>query len=135
MRSAFSVQRSFTAQYCNNNNLTRKVYLADPLQIVEVKGLIAGPFNLLLGLSIGAALPSLSATMIAGVVVFFGCGVSLALFIVTLRHLGTARTSAYFSTSLFIGSGVAIVALGEAVISQFVIAGRVNGRRRVATPD
>src|SRR5215470_17826268 len=28
-----------------DNNLTRKVSLADPLQIVELKGLIAGPFN------------------------------------------------------------------------------------------
>jgi drug/metabolite transporter (DMT)-like permease len=33
-----------------DNNLTRKVSLADPLQIVELKGLIAGPVNLALGL-------------------------------------------------------------------------------------
>ena len=33
-----------------DNNLTRKVSLADPLQIVMLKGLIAGPFNLALGL-------------------------------------------------------------------------------------
>ena len=32
-----------------DNNLTRKVSLADPLQIVELKGLIAGPVNLALG--------------------------------------------------------------------------------------
>ena len=32
-----------------DNNLTRKVSLADPLQIVELKGLIAGPVNLVLG--------------------------------------------------------------------------------------
>ena len=40
-----------------DNNLTRKVSLADPLQIVELKGLIAGPVNLALGLSAGSALP------------------------------------------------------------------------------
>ena len=34
-----------------DNNLTRKVSLADPLQIVEIKGLTAGPVNLLLGIS------------------------------------------------------------------------------------
>ena len=33
-----------------DNNLTRKVSLADPLQIVELKGLVAGPVNLALGL-------------------------------------------------------------------------------------
>jgi drug/metabolite transporter (DMT)-like permease len=53
-----------------DNNLTRKVSLADPLQIVELKGLLAGPF--VLGLSIGAVLPNLSAIVIAGVVGFFG---------------------------------------------------------------
>jgi drug/metabolite transporter (DMT)-like permease len=87
-----------------DNNLTRKVSLADPLQIVELKGLIAGPFNLVLGLAIGAAIPSLSATLVAGIVGFFGYGVSLALFVVALRHLGTARTGAYFSTAPFLGS-------------------------------
>jgi hypothetical protein len=51
-----------------DNNLTRKVSLADPLQIVMLKGLIAGPVNLILGLLIGAQLPGLSAIIIAGVV-------------------------------------------------------------------
>jgi drug/metabolite transporter (DMT)-like permease len=96
-----------------DNNLTRKVSLADPLQIVQLKGLIAGPFNLALGLALGAALPTLNAVLIAGVVGFFGYGVSLALFVVALRHLGTARTGAYFSTAPFLGSVAAIVALGE----------------------
>ena len=106
-----------------DNNLTRKVSLADPLQIVEMKGLIAGPFNLVLGLSIGAALPSISAAIIAGVVGFVGYGVSLALFVLALRHLGTARTGAYFSTAPFLGSAVAVVMLGEPITAQLVIAG------------
>jgi hypothetical protein len=54
---------------------------------------------------------------------FFGYGVSLALFVVALRHLGTARTGAYFSTAPFLGSAVAVVVLGEAVTAQLVIAG------------
>ena len=106
-----------------DNNLTRKVSLADPLQIVELKGLIAGPFNLLLGLSLGTAMPSISAALIAGVVGFVGYGVSLALFVIALRGLGTARTSAYFSTAPFIGSAAAVIALGDAVTVQLVIAG------------
>jgi drug/metabolite transporter (DMT)-like permease len=106
-----------------DNNLTRKVSLADPLQIVQLKGLIAGPFNLVLGLTLGAALPTLSAVLIAGVVGFFGYGVSLALFVIALRHLGTARTGAYFSTAPFLGSVAAIVALGEPVTAQLAIAG------------
>jgi drug/metabolite transporter (DMT)-like permease len=106
-----------------DNNLTRKVSLADPLQIVELKGLIAGPFNLILGLSVGAATPSTSAIMMAGVVGFFGYGVSLVLFVAALRHLGTARTGAYFATAPFLGSAAAVLALGDAVSAQLAIAG------------
>lgn len=106
-----------------DNNLTRKVSLADPLQIVELKGLIAGPFNLALGLALGAPLPGLSAAAIAGIVGFVGYGLSLALFVLALRDLGTARTGAYFSTAPFIGSAVAVVALGEPVTVPLGIAG------------
>ena len=106
-----------------DNNLTRKVSLADPLQIVELKGLVAGPFNLVLGLAIGASFPEISAVALAGVVGFFGYGVSLALFVIALRHLGTARTGAYFSTAPFLGSAVAVVVLGEPITGPLMIAG------------
>jgi drug/metabolite transporter (DMT)-like permease len=110
-----------------DNNLTRKVSLADPLQIVELRGLIAGPFNLLLGILIGAPLPEISTAVLAGVVGFFGYGVSLALFVVALRHLGTARTGAYFSTAPFLGSIAAILTLGEPITMQLAVAGVLMG--------
>jgi drug/metabolite transporter (DMT)-like permease len=106
-----------------DNNLTRKVSLADPLHIVELKGLIAGPVNLLLGLWAGGSLPGLAPTALAGVVGFFGYGVSLALFILALRHLGTARTGAYFSTAPFIGALAAVLLLREPVTLQLAVAG------------
>lgn len=106
-----------------DNNLTRKVSLADPLQIVELKGLIAGPVNLAIGLWSGGNLPSLGAASAAGVVGFFGYGVSLVLFVLALRHLGTARTGAYFSTAPFLGMLAAIMILREPLTSQLLIAG------------
>jgi drug/metabolite transporter (DMT)-like permease len=106
-----------------DNNLTRKVSLADPLQIVELKGLIAGPVNLLLGLSAGGAIPNVPALLTAGVVGFLGYGVSIALFVLALRHLGTARTGAYFSTAPFLGALGAIVFLQEPVTAALAIAG------------
>ena len=106
-----------------DNNLTRKISLADPLQIVELKGLIAGPVNLLLGLWAGGSLPGVSVSVLAGLTGFLGIGVSLALFVVALRHLGTARTGGYFSTAPFLGALAAVVVLGEPVTSQLVLAG------------
>lgn len=106
-----------------DNNLTRKVSLADPLQIVELKGLIAGPVNLALGLAAGGHIPEASPLLIAGVVGFLGYGVSLAFFILALRHLGTARTGAYFSTAPFIGALAALLILHEPVTVQLIAAG------------
>ena len=105
-----------------DNNLTRKVSLADPLQIVELKGLIAGPCNVVLGLWMGGALPDAGAIALAGVVGMLGYGASLALFVVALRHLGTARTGAYFSTAPFFGAAVAVLALGEPLTAQLLVA-------------
>src|SRR5215468_10435180 len=106
-----------------DNNLTRKVSLSDPLQIVELKGLIAGPVNLLLGVWSGGAVPDLTQIAVAAFVGFLGYGVSIALFVLALRNLGTARTGAYFSTAPFIGSAVAVVVLGEPLTAQLLAAG------------
>ena len=106
-----------------DNNLTRKVSLADPLQIVELKGLIAGPANLIFGLSLGASLPGMNTIALAGLVGFIGYGLSLVLFVLALRELGTARTGAYFSTAPFVGGVVAIIALGEPISEQLAAAG------------
>ena len=59
----------------------------------------------------------------ASFVGFFGIGVSLVMFMLGLRHLGTARTGAYFSLAPFIGAVLAIVLLRESVTAQLVIAG------------
>lgn len=110
-----------------DNNLTRKVSLSDPLQIVELKGLIAGPFGLLLGLAVGGRMPDLTPMMVAGVVGVIGYGVSLSLFVLALRDLGTARTGAYFSTAPFVGSLAAVAFLGEPVTVQLGIAAALMG--------
>lgn len=106
-----------------DNNLTRKVSLSDPLQIVELKGLVAGPANLILGLAAGTQLPELQPLVLAALVGFIGYGVSLALFVHALRHLGTARTGAYFSTAPFLGAASALLILQEPVTLQLVAAG------------
>ncbi len=106
-----------------DNNLTRKVSLADAGYIAMVKGLVAGAANFALALAAGAALPPPSAALGALVVGFFSYGVSLALFVLALRHLGTARTGAYFSVAPFAGALIALPLLGEAPTLQLAAAG------------
>jgi drug/metabolite transporter (DMT)-like permease len=96
-----------------DNNLTRKLSAADPVQITTVKGLVAGTVNLALALAVGAYLPTPLALAGAAMLGFFAYGVSLVLFVFALRYLGSARTGAYFSTAPFIGAAVAVVVLSE----------------------
>ena len=106
-----------------DNNLTRRLSAADPVQIALIKGLAAGAVNLALALAIGTALPSTTAIGGAAVVGFIGYGVSLVMFVLALRHLGAARTAAYFSTAPFVGAVVAIAMFGEPVTARLAGAG------------
>jgi len=105
-----------------DNNLTRKVALNDASWIASVKGLVAGPVNLILACALGARIPSLTGVLGAMTVGFVAYGVSLVMFIVGLRHLGTARTGAYFSIAPFVGAALAI-AMGEPLTLPLLIAG------------
>jgi drug/metabolite transporter (DMT)-like permease len=110
-----------------DNNLTRKLSSADPVQIAMLKGLVAGTVNLGLALAQGAALPGADTVLAAAVVGFFGYGVSLALFVLGLRFLGTARTGAYFSLAPFIGAVLSVTLLDEPLTARLVIAGGLMG--------
>ncbi len=110
-----------------DNNLTRKLAAADPIQIAAIKGLGAGAVNLALAMSFGAAWPSARAILSAAIVGLVSYGISLVLFVLALRHVGTARTGAYFSTAPFIGATLAIALLGEPITHQLVIAGSLMG--------
>jgi len=110
-----------------DNNLTRKFASADPVQIAMWKGLIAGAINLSIALLNGAALPTPAIILSVGLVGFLGYGASLAMFVLALRHLGTARTGAYFSLAPFVGAVIAIIILAEPVTIQLFAAGCLMG--------
>lgn len=110
-----------------DNNLTRKVSIADASFIAMTKGLVAGTTNLALALATGASWPSLSWVAAGSLLGFLSYGTSLVLFVVALRYLGTARTGAYFSIAPFFGAVLAIGLLGEPVRIQLVLAGILMG--------
>ncbi len=106
-----------------DNNLTRKVSAADPRQVAMIKGLAAGPVTLSLAFAAGAGLPPAGTALAAAAVGFLGYGVSLALYVLALRYLGTARTGAYFSAAPFVGAVAAVPMLGEPVTLRLGAAG------------
>jgi drug/metabolite transporter (DMT)-like permease len=106
-----------------DNNLTRRFSAADPVQIALIKGLAAGAANLALAVAAGAQLPPAGAVGSAALIGFFGYGISLVLFVLALRHLGAARTGAYFSTAPFLGAVLAVALLGEQGTWQLAVAG------------
>ncbi len=105
-----------------DNNLTRKVALHDATWLAAVKGLVAGPVNLALAFLLGASLPPLLNAGAAMVTGLFAYGISLVLFIVALRHIGTARAGAYFSIAPFFGAVLAI-AMGDPITIPLIVAG------------
>lgn len=96
-----------------DNNLTQKVSAGNPVQIAAIKGVVSGGVNLVIALAFGERIASATGVAAALLVGFLGYGVSLVLFVQALRSVGTARTSAYFSTAPFIGALVSVALLKE----------------------
>lgn len=96
-----------------DNNLTRRISGGDAATIACLKGLVAGSVNAVLATALAAAMPPAPIVAAAALVGFLGYGVSLALFIVAMRHLGTARSGAYFSVAPFFGAALSLLLLGE----------------------
>jgi drug/metabolite transporter (DMT)-like permease len=106
-----------------DNNLTRKVALLDAGFIAMSKGLVAGSVNLALAWLAGGSLPPTGIVAQAALLGFASYGASLVLFVLALRHLGTARTGAYFSVAPFAGALLALPLLGEPLTLPLLIGG------------
>ncbi|MGZ3240829.1 MAG: hypothetical protein ACXWJK_10850 [Burkholderiaceae bacterium] len=83
----------------NRGFSAHEVSANDAEQIAEIKGLVTGTVNLAIAGMLGIHLPAIGTMLTAGMIGFCGYGLSLVLFVLALRHLGTARTSAYFSVA------------------------------------
>lgn len=105
-----------------DNNLTRRVSAHDAMLIATLKGLIAGSANLTIAFATGAKLPGAGTVVAAMTTGLAGYGISLVLFVVALRHLGTARTGAYFSVAPLFGVTLSLILWPELPSLMFWIA-------------
>ncbi|KVV36550.1 hypothetical protein WK81_26500 [Burkholderia ubonensis] len=105
-----------------DNNLTRKVSANDAMVIACMKGLVAGPVNIAVAVAAGASRPAATTTAAAMLTGLAGYGVSLVLFVIALRDLGTARTGAYFSVAPLFGVALSLLIWPELPSVAFWIA-------------
>ncbi len=98
-----------------DNNLTRPISGGDPVVTAMIKGLAAGAVNFALSRLAGESWPAAPAVGSALLLGSFSYGASLLLYILALRHLGSARTAAHFGTAPFIGAALSVLLLGEPV--------------------
>ncbi len=96
-----------------DNNLTRYISAKDPVVIVMFKGIGAGLFSVALAIILSARWPSPLFVLSAMLLGFFSYGLSIVLFILSMRSLGAARTSAFFGTAPFIGVVISFALLKE----------------------
>jgi drug/metabolite transporter (DMT)-like permease len=106
-----------------DNNLTQKVSAGDPVQITMLKGLTAGAVNTGIAFALGGHLPTgwrLAGAMALG---FVSYGLSLVLFVLALRSLGTARTGAYFAAAPFVGAVLSLLVWRDPITLPLVFGG------------
>jgi len=108
-----------------DNNLTQRLTLRDPLQVVQVKAVTAGLGSGVLALLTSSRFPPLGYT-VATLAVGATCyGSSILLDAWALRLLGAARESALFALAPFVGAALAMPLLGEHLRPTLALAGAV----------
>ncbi|MEZ4450466.1 MAG: DMT family transporter [Nannocystaceae bacterium] len=96
-----------------DNNLTQRLTLKDPIQVVRIKTSAAGVFNAGLGLALGARLPAASIVGLALALGLVSYGISVVLDAYALRLHGAARQAAYFAAAPFLGALASVPLLGD----------------------
>ena len=107
-----------------DNNLTQRLSLKDPFQVVRIKALAAGTFNTALTFALGAGVPGAPAVALALGLGVLSYGISVVLDAYALRLHGAAREAAYFATAPFAGAAMAVPLLGESLgVAEFAAMG------------
>jgi drug/metabolite transporter (DMT)-like permease len=104
------------------NNCTRMLSKGNPLHVVVIKGLGSGLGSLIIAISLNQFSAIWYYILFALILGFFSYGMSLYFYISAQRHLGAARTSAYYALAPFAGALFSFVILKETITLIFVIA-------------
>ena len=103
------------------NNCTRMLSSKSSVQITTIKGLFSGLGSLIVALIVGESIPEITWIIAVLLLGFIAYGLSINFYIKAQKHLGAAKTSAYYSIAPFLGVFFGIVLLNETPYIQFYI--------------
>jgi len=122
----FSLGSLFVILACTcwglENNYTRVLSSKNPIHIVISKGFGSGGGALLIAAFLGDLSVSPTNILLALTLGFLAFGLSIYFYVSAQRHLGAARTSAYYAFAPFIGSGLSLIIFGEVPSTIFLVA-------------
>lgn len=126
---SFSIGSVFVLLACIfwglENNCTRKLSIKDPLQIVIIKGIGSGFGALAISVSSQQIIWNPAYIILSLLLGFFAYGMSIFFYISAQRHLGAARTSAYYAVAPFIGVGISFLIFNEPITTSFIAASAI----------
>ncbi|QSZ66054.1 DMT family transporter [Methanofollis aquaemaris] len=97
-----------------DNNFSKQISAKDPIPIVMIKGFGAGAVTFVIARLFGEAMPDPATCLAAMAIGFLGYGGMMSVFfMMALRGIGSARTSALVSTSPFFGVFVSFLLFTE----------------------
>ena len=103
------------------NNCTRMLSSKSSVQITTIKGLFSGLGSLIVAFIAGESIPEILWVIAVLLLGFVAYGLSINFYIKAQKHLGAAKTSAYYSIAPFLGVFFGIVLLNETPYIQFYI--------------
>lgn len=104
------------------NNCTRMLSTKSSVQITTIKGIFSGLGSLIVALVVGEKVPDAIWILAILLLGFVAYGLSINFYIKAQKHLGAAKTSAYYSIAPFLGVAFSMLVLGERPAVQFYVA-------------
>lgn len=104
------------------NNCTKMISHKSSTEIVILKGCFSGTGSLIIALTLGQRFPAWPWILLALALGFVSYGLSIYFYILAQKHLGAAKTSAYYSVAPFLGVAFGLILLGEKPAPQFYAA-------------
>lgn len=104
------------------NNCTKMLSNRSSVEIVIIKGIFSGLGSLAVAFISGESLPNIKWLVLVLLLGFVAYGLSINFYIMAQKHIGAAKTSAFYSVAPFLGVAFSMIFVGEIPSLQFYIA-------------